>query len=112
MLSFKTLTSRNLSLKPLFGSHMELPQVCVNLRVSRLADNYRSKKKKKKKWPKIRSRNQKMTEQIYMALTRLGSIVIKMNKAITRTGRGGWKRAYPALKLKLQLNYMAIHGNT
>ena len=24
----------------------------------------------------------------YMALTRLGSIVIKMNKAITRTGRG------------------------
>ena len=53
-----------------------------------------------------------MTEQIYMALTRLGSIVIKINKAITRTGRGGWKRAYPALKLKLQLNYMAIHGNT
>ena len=30
-----------------------------------------------------------MTEQIYMAVTRLGIIVIKMNKTITRTGRDG-----------------------
>ena len=34
-----------------------------------------------------------------MALTGLGSIDIKMNKTIMRTGREGWKRAYPALKL-------------
>ena len=29
-----------------------------------------------------------MREQIYMALTGLGSTDIKMNKTITRTGRG------------------------
>ena len=40
-----------------------------------------------------------MREQIYMALTGLGSIDIKMNKTITRTGRGRWKRAYLAVKL-------------
>ena len=45
-------------------------------------------KVEKKKLPKIRSRNQKMREQIYMALTGIGSIDIKMNKTVTRTGRG------------------------
>ena len=36
----------------------------------------------------VRSRNQKMREQTYVVLTGFGSIDIKMNKTITRTGRG------------------------
>ena len=78
---------------------MELRHVCVNLRVFRLADNYRSQWKSKKKIAKSKVSKPENEREIYVALTGFGSIDIKMNKAITRTGRGRWKRAYPALKL-------------
>ena len=90
---------------------MKLLQVCVNLRVFRLADNYQSKWKSKKNCQKYGLKIRKWQSKFTWPLPDSVVLTLRWIKLLREQG-GGRKRAYPALKLTLQSNCMAIHGYT